>query len=52
MSRPESVINVTIGRIEVRATVSQQKQTPKPESRTAVMGLEEYLRRRSGGQDR
>ncbi|HWQ68350.1 MAG TPA: hypothetical protein VN494_00105 [Patescibacteria group bacterium] len=52
MSQPEPVINVTIGRIEVRATVSQQKQTPKPESRTAVMGLEEYLRRRSGGQDR
>lgn len=52
MSQPEPVINVTIGRIEVRATVSQRKQTPKPESGTAVMGLEEYLRRRSGGQDR
>lgn len=52
VSQPEPVINVTIGRIEVRATVSPQKQTPKPESRTPVMGLEEYLRRRSGGQDR
>jgi hypothetical protein len=52
ISQPEPVINVTIGRIEVRATVSPQKQTPKPESRTPVMGLEEYLRRRSGGQDR
>jgi hypothetical protein len=52
VSRPEPVINVTIGRIEVRATVSPQRQTPKPESRTPVMGLEEYLRRRSGGQDR
>ena len=51
-SQPEPVINVTIGRIEVRATVSQQKPTPKPESRTPVMGLEEYLRRRSGGHDR
>lgn len=51
MSRPEPVINVTIGRIEVRATVSQQKQTPKSESRTPVMSLEEYLRRRSGEQD-
>lgn len=52
ISRPEPVINVTIGRIEVRATGSPQKQTPKSESRTPVMGLEEYLRRRSGGQDR
>ena len=52
VSRPEPVINVTIGRIEVRATVSPQRQTPKTESRTPVMGLEEYLRRRSGGQDR
>lgn len=52
MFRSEPVINVTIGRIEVRATVSQQKQTPKSESRTPVMSLEEYLRRRSGGQDR
>lgn len=52
ISQPEPVINVTIGRIEVRATMSPQKQAPKPESRTPVMGLEEYLRRRSGGQDR
>ena len=51
-SQPEPVINVTIGRIEVRATVSPQKQTPKPENRPPVMGLEEYLRRRSGGHDR
>ncbi|MGH8611952.1 MAG: hypothetical protein ACREYF_07890 [Gammaproteobacteria bacterium] len=51
-SQPEPVINVTIGRIEVRATVSPQRQTPKPENRPPVMGLEEYLRRRSGGHDR
>jgi len=50
--RPEPVINVSIGRIEVRATMSPQKQAPKPEIRSPVMGLEEYLRRRSGGQDR
>jgi hypothetical protein len=50
--QPEPVINVTIGRIEVRASMSPQKQAPKPESRTPVMGLEEYLRRRSGGHDR
>ena len=52
VSQPEPVINVTIGRIEVRATMSPQKQAPRPESRTPIMGLEEYLRRRSGGQDR
>jgi hypothetical protein len=51
-SKPEPVINVTIGRIEVRATASQQKQTSKPERRIPVMSLEEYLRHRSGGQDR
>ena len=52
ISPPEPIINVTIGRIEVRATVSPHKHTPKSESRTPVMGLEEYLRRRSGGQNR
>ena len=51
ISQPEPVINVTIGRIEVRATASQQKQTSKPERRVPVMSLEEYLRHRSGGQD-
>ena len=51
ISRPEPVINVTIGRVEVRATVSPQKHAPKPVNRTPVMGLEEYLRRRSGGRD-
>lgn len=52
ISRPERVINVTIGRIEVRATVSPQKQIAKPESRAPGMSLEEYLRRRTGGHDR
>lgn len=52
VSQPEPVINVTIGRIEVRATVSPQKQSPKPEKRPPVMGLEEYLRQRSKGHDR
>ena len=51
-SQPEPVINVPIGRIEVRATMSAQKQAPNRVSRTPVMGLEEYLRRRSGGHDR
>lgn len=48
VSQPEPVINVTIGRIEVRATMSPQKPAPKPQNPTPVMGLEEYLRRRSG----
>lgn len=52
ISPPEPIINVTIGRIEVRAITSPQKLAPKPESRTPVMGLDEYLRRRSGGHDR
>jgi hypothetical protein len=51
ISQPMPVINVTIGRIEVRATMSPQKQMPKPVNRPSVMGLEEYLRRRSGGRD-
>lgn len=51
-SQPEPVINVTIGRIEVRATVPPQKQSPRTENRPPVMGLDEYLRRRSGGHDR
>jgi hypothetical protein len=50
--RPEPVINVTIGRIEVRATPAPQKPSPKPANRPPVMGLDEYLRRRSEGHDR
>ncbi len=42
-------INVTIGRIEVRATPAPDKHTPKPK-RQGPMGLEEYLRKRNGGE--
>jgi hypothetical protein len=46
-SEPEPVINVTIGRVEVRAT---QAQTPKKTKETAkpigVMSLDEYLSQR------
>jgi hypothetical protein len=48
---PTPTIQVTIGRIEVRATpaVSQpQRQRPAPQP----MGLEEYLRQRNGGESR
>jgi hypothetical protein len=48
----EPIINVTIGRIEVRATMSAPKRVVKRDSKTPVMGLEEYLRRRSEGRDR
>jgi len=50
-SQPEPTINVTIGRIEVRATVLPQKNLPEPVKRLPVMSLEEYLRRRTGGRD-
>ena len=49
--KAEPVIHVTIGRVEVRATVSPQRQTPRSVNRSPVMGLDEYLRRRSGGRD-
>lgn len=50
-ARAEPAIHVTIGRVEVRATVSPQKPTGKPGKPVPTMGLEEYLRRRSGGRD-
>jgi hypothetical protein len=44
---PEPVIQVTIGRIEVRATPpAVQPPRPRPVAQTGV-SLEEYLRRRS-----
>jgi hypothetical protein len=46
---PESTIQVTIGRIEVRAS-SAQTPTPKERSTSSVMSLNEYLQRRKGGQ--
>ncbi|MBD0372203.1 MAG: hypothetical protein ICV60_15280 [Pyrinomonadaceae bacterium] len=48
-SEAQPVINVTIGRIEVRA---QLQETPRPRSqppRQPLMSLEEYLRRRTKG---
>jgi hypothetical protein len=50
-SPPTPTINVTIGRIEVRATppvAPPTKQRPKP----TVMGLEEYLHQRAKGDHR
>jgi hypothetical protein len=49
--KPEPTINVTIGRVEVRAMLpatSQRKQSPN----TPMMGLDEYLRNRAKGDGR
>jgi hypothetical protein len=50
-AKPEPTIQVTIGRIEVRASVSPQTHTTKPLNKPPLMGLEEYLHRRSGGRN-
>jgi hypothetical protein len=49
ISQPEPVINVTIGRIEVRATPASAQPVQKPRSTPPVMTLDEYLRKRSKG---
>jgi hypothetical protein len=48
--RPEPTINVTIGRVEIRAVPPPPQQQAKPKPAT-VLSLEEYLRQRatSGG---
>jgi hypothetical protein len=46
--RREPPIHVTIGRIEIRATPSAPV-APTPHRRPALMGLDEYLRRKTGG---
>ena len=49
VSRPETIINVTIGRIEVRATPAQPSKPERRPSAPQVMSLDDYLRKRSGG---
>ena len=49
VSQPEPVINVTIGRIEVRATPASTPQSQKTRSTPPVMTLDEYLQKRSKG---
>jgi erythromycin esterase-like protein len=46
---PEQVINVTIGRIEVRATAPPPAQARSANQKPPVMSLDEYLQRRAGG---
>jgi len=46
----ETIVNVSIGRIEVRANQPVGKtEKPKPGHTPPLMGLDEYLRQRSGG---
>lgn len=49
-SQPEPVINVTIGRIEVRAIATSPQPSQKSRSGSPVMTLEEYLRKRANGE--
>jgi hypothetical protein len=45
---PPPAINVTIGRVEVRAVQPPPQQRAKPKA-ASVLSLEEYLRQRAGG---
>src|SRR5262249_17103988 len=45
----EQVINVTIGRIEVRATPPPSAAARSSNQKPPVMSLDDYLRQRSGG---
>jgi hypothetical protein len=48
-STPSPAIEVTIGRVEVRAMVAPEATAPGKRSGPPVMTLDEYLRRRAGG---
>lgn len=45
---PEPVIQVHIGRVEVRATPPETAPSPKKQRQLPVMGLDDYLRNRNG----
>lgn len=47
-TKPEPVINVTIGRVEVRAVHQPDPPKPKRQQPTKVMSLDNYLRKRGG----
>ena len=51
-SEVESVVNVTIGRVEIRAVQAEPVKQPKPQKKQAgVMSLDDYLQQRAyGGQ--
>lgn len=45
---PEPTIQVTIGRIEIRATQTPDKPTAKPRAASTTMSLDDYLKQRNG----
>lgn len=49
---PERSIHVTIGRVEVRATLPAPARSKSPQASTPIMSLDEYLRERAGGSRR
>ena len=50
VTESQSVINVTSGRVEVRATTSQSRIRRSSRAQSFVMSLDEYLRQRKGGE--
>ncbi|WP_426993393.1 hypothetical protein [Methylomonas sp. CM2] len=46
---PMPTIQVTIGRIEIRATQTSEKSAAKPRPAQATMSLDDYLKQRDGG---
>ena len=51
-STPQPTVQVTIGRIEVRAVQSATTPATRPRAAPPVMNLDDYLRQRSGGRAR
>ena len=49
---PERSIHVTIGRVEVRATLPASLRSQTPRTSAPIMSLDEYLRERAGGSRR
>jgi hypothetical protein len=47
--QPTPVVNVSIGRVEVRATHATASETRRPREAAPLMSLEDYLGRRAGG---
>jgi hypothetical protein len=52
LSEPTPIVNVTIGRIEVRAASAPRAPVRKTSPAAAVMSLDEYLRSRTNGDGR
>jgi hypothetical protein len=46
---PVPTIQVTIGRIEIRATQVADKPVAKPRASNNTMSLDDYLKQRNGG---